>query len=124
MHPELYRAIIRARGCPHTKPSTDPLPPGATSVELIRKAICRRYKIPVDVLCSNLRHAKVSRPRMIAYYLADKHTWASFADIGRLFGNRNHATIIKGKDKIARLLASDAVLAGEIAAIERELGVS
>jgi chromosomal replication initiator protein len=68
---------------------------------------------------------------MIAMYLARKHTGASFSEIGRFFGGRNHSTAIAAEKKVAGwvrdeqrtgLLAGFESIADVLASLERELG--
>ncbi|MFO0954706.1 MAG: helix-turn-helix domain-containing protein, partial [Isosphaeraceae bacterium] len=69
--------------------------------------------------------------RMLAMHLARKHTGASFSEIGRFFGGRNHSTVISADKKVASWLAQEQTsppLAGfetvaeVLATLERSLG--
>jgi chromosomal replication initiator protein len=44
----------------------------------------------------------ISHPRMLAMFLARKHTGASYSEIGRHFGGRNHATVVAAERKVRR----------------------
>ena len=41
----------------------------------------------------------VSHPRMLAMYLARKHTTATHSEIGKFLDGRNHSTIVAGEKK-------------------------
>jgi chromosomal replication initiator protein len=41
-------------------------------------------------------------------FLARRHTRAAYAEIGRYFGGRNHATVISAEKKIQTALDADA----------------
>ncbi len=43
----------------------------------------------------------VSHPRMIAVFLARRHTASSYAEIGGWFGGRNHSTAVAAEKKSA-----------------------
>ena len=53
-----------------------------------------------------------SHPRMIAVYLARKHTAASYSEIGKHFGDRNHSTAVAAENKVRQWLDEDANLGG------------
>jgi chromosomal replication initiator protein len=48
---------------------------------------------------------------MVAMFLSRKHTAASYSDIGRHFGGRNHSTAVAAEKKVRRWCADDAELA-------------
>ena len=52
----------------------------------------------------------ISHPRMLAMYLARKHTAAAYSEIGRYFGGRNHSTAVAAEKKIRQWLEEDAEL--------------
>ena len=70
-------------------------------------------------LQSKQRAWAVSHPRMLAMYLARKHTTAAYSEIGQHFGGRNHSTVVAAEKKVRRWLQED----GELALGERRLRV-
>jgi len=66
----------------------------------IMRAVCEKFVISQIELCSARRQSHLVRPRHIAFWLCKELTLASFPEIGRLFGNRDHSTIIYGVNKI------------------------
>jgi chromosomal replication initiator protein len=70
-------------------------------------------------LQSTARAWAVSHPRMVAMFLARKHTAASYSEIGAHFGGRNHSTVVASEKKVRQWLQEDA----ELALGERRLGV-
>jgi chromosomal replication initiator protein len=62
---------------------------------------------PADVHSSR-KDRTVSLARSFSMYLARKHTRMSFPEIGRLLGNKNHATVILACRRIEDLLARNA----------------
>ncbi len=69
---------------------------GARSVKLIDidKAVCDVFGLEAAALHSSRRAKTVSQPRMLAMWLARKHTRAPLAEIGEHFGRRSHSTVI------------------------------
>ena len=61
---------------------------------------------PADIHASN-RTRTVALARAVAMYLARKHTGASFPQIGKYMGNKNHSTVILACKRIAQLLKHD-----------------
>ena len=55
-------------------------------------------------------------------YLVRRYTELSFPDIGRLFGNRDHATVQHACKKIKAELSRDADLRNAVQTLERSLG--
>src|SRR5262249_6633083 len=75
-------------------------------LEDVEHAVCRALGLKAGSLQSKERNWKVSHPRMLALYLARKHTSASYTDIGQRFGGRNHSTVVAGEKKVRQWLAA------------------
>ncbi|MBX7104785.1 MAG: chromosomal replication initiator protein DnaA [Gemmataceae bacterium] len=78
----------------------------------IDSAVCNALKLKPGALQSHARSWSVSHPRMVAVYLARKHTSASYADVGKHFGGRNHSTAVAAEKKVRQWLDEDAPLSG------------
>jgi chromosomal replication initiator protein len=64
----------------------------------------------------------ISHPRMVAMYLARKHTAAAYSAIGGHFGGMNHSTVLAAEKKVRCWLEGDAELTfGERRIRAREL---
>ncbi|MGE5192515.1 MAG: chromosomal replication initiator protein DnaA [Deltaproteobacteria bacterium] len=74
----------------------------------IERAVCDLFGLEAAELKSARRARSVSEPRMLAMYLARRHTRAAYSEIGEYFGGRNHATVISADRKVAEWLAQDA----------------
>ncbi len=70
------------------------------TIDLIQQKVAEYFKITKSDLLSDKRDRKFSLPRQVAFYLAKKLTKKSFPEIGREFGNKNHATVIFACNKI------------------------
>jgi len=76
----------------------------------IDAAVCSILRLEQGALQSKGRAWAVSHPRMVAMFLARKHTAASYSDIGKHFGDRNHSTAVAAEKKVRRWLDEDADL--------------
>ncbi len=66
----------------------------------IESAICEVFGVDVKSLQSGSKSKVLSQPRMLAMWLARKHTRAAFAEIGQYFGRRSHSTVISAQKKV------------------------
>jgi len=103
----------------------------AVGLKDVERAVCQLFAIEPDALKAENRARAVAYPRMLAMYLARKHTGAAYSEIGRFFGGRNHSTVISAEKKVAGWLRDEArngLLAGFetmgdiLNALERTLG--
>lgn len=76
----------------------------------IDRQVCQVLRLPVGALQGQQRSWAVSHPRMLAMYLARKHTAAAHSEIGRYFGNRNHSTVVAAEKKVRDWLEQDGEL--------------
>lgn len=74
----------------------------------VERAVCTLFGLGDDELRSSKKTRSLSQPRMLAMYLARKHTRAAYGEIGAYFGGRNHSTVIAAENKISEWLASPA----------------
>ena len=79
----------------------------ARSVRLadIEQAVCQVFGLEPQSLQSNRKGKQVSHPRMLAMWLARKHTRAALSEIGYYFGRRSHSTVISAQKKINAWMA-------------------
>ena len=66
----------------------------------IEKAICDLFGVDSGRLQSDCKAKSVSHPRMLAMWLARKHTRAALSEIGDFFGHRSHSTVISAQKRI------------------------
>ena len=76
----------------------------------IEGALCRVLKLESGALQAKQRAWAVAHPRMLAMYLARKHTAASYSEVGLHFGGRNHSTAVAAEKKVRTWLRDDGVL--------------
>ena len=73
------------------------------TVEEIQKKVAEYFNIKFNDMVSVRRSRVVARPRQIAMYLSKSCTEKSLPEIGRLFGGRDHTTVIHAVKKIEEL---------------------
>ena len=103
----------------------------AVALRDVERAVCGLFQIEAELLKSDSRARAQAYPRMMAMYLARKHTGAAYSEIGRYFGGRNHSTVISAEKKVlgwlrdeelSSLLPGFESLAAVVADLERTLG--
>lgn len=90
-------------------------------VRTVQDAVCEHYKIGLIDLISERRAKTLVLPRHVAMYLAKNLTMRSLPEIGRLFGGRDHTTVLHAVRKIDGIVSSDAELAGQIEQIKTRI---
>jgi chromosomal replication initiator protein len=70
----------------------------------VERAVCKVLRLDAAALQSKQRAWAVSHPRMVAMFLARKHTAAAYSEIGKHFGGRNHSTAVAGEKKVRQWL--------------------
>src|SRR5262249_24171842 len=85
----------------------------------VDQAVCRVLRLSPGALQSKQRAWMVSHPRMLAMFLARKHTAATYGEIGQQFGGLNHSTVVAAEKKVRRWLQEN----GELALGERPVRV-
>ena len=66
----------------------------------IEKAVCEVFGLEPASLQSDGKGKRVSHPRMLAMWLARKHTRAALSEIGHFFGRRSHSTVISAQKRV------------------------
>lgn len=76
------------------------LPGQRISIDAIQRTVVKHFRLRMTDLKGNKRHRAVVEPRMIAMYLCREMTEASFPEIGRAFGDRDHSTVINACKRV------------------------
>ncbi|MBS0209290.1 MAG: hypothetical protein JSS27_10070 [Planctomycetes bacterium] len=80
----------------------------------IEAATCDVFNLDPRSLQSSERGKRVDCPRMLAMWLARKHTRSALSEIGEYFGRRSHSTVISASKKIDAYLNQSATFAGNL----------
>ena len=89
--------------------------------EKIRIETARYYKVRTADMDSKKRSADITLPRMVAMYLIRENTDVSLGDIGKLFGGRNHATVIHAIEKMQKEISDNSQLQDAAEAIMKKV---
>lgn len=91
------------------------------TVDEIQKACAAHYRIDPSEMRSKRRARAIARPRQVAMYLAKKMTPRSLPEIGRIFGGRDHSTVIHAVRTIEALRESNPDIDADVRALLRQL---
>ena len=81
--------------------------PDHMTPERIVAAVSERFGVKSEALCGKRRTRNVALPRQVAMYLMRQLTDLSLAEVGRLFGGRDHTTVLYACEKVATLVSGD-----------------
>jgi chromosomal replication initiator protein len=93
----------------------------ATSVEEIQQRVAERFGISRAELVGTSRAALPLRARQVAIFLTRELTDLSLPQIGRLYGGRDHSTVLNSLRRIEAGLADDSELAGRVQELRRAI---
>jgi chromosomal replication initiator protein len=102
--PELLDAVI-----PRRSRSS-----GSTQVEEIQQRVSSSFGISRAELVGSTRAATPVRARQVAIYLTRELTNLSLPQIGRLYGGRDHSTVLNSIRRVEARFAEDAPLAARV----------
>jgi chromosomal replication initiator protein len=71
----------------------------------IERAVCAAFGLEPGALQSARRARTVNHPRMLAMFLARRHTTSALAEIGSYFGRRSHSTVIAAQKSVDEWMA-------------------
>jgi chromosomal replication initiator protein len=73
----------------------------------ILKAVASHYGLRVSDMKAKSNAKPIAFPRQVAMYLCRKLTNLSYPEIGRLFNDKHHSTVMHSVEKIERMLEDD-----------------
>lgn len=91
------------------------------SMDDIQEAVCTQFHVKMIELKSKRRSKTLVHPRQIAMYLCRELTNASYPEIGRQFGGKDHTTIIHAWRQIAKARETDTVLHATIETVKDKI---
>jgi chromosomal replication initiator protein len=91
------------------------------TLQQIISVVAKYTNVPQKLLKSGSRRQSIVSARAIAVYLARELTDASYDQIGRALGGRDHTTIMHNYQKIDRALARDVATQDAVADLRRIL---
>jgi chromosomal replication initiation ATPase DnaA len=73
----------------------------------VMRVAARHFRLPVDYLIADRRSVDIVYARHVAMYMAYRMTNNSTPMIGRVFGGRDHTTVLHAVKKIERFLQEE-----------------
>jgi chromosomal replication initiator protein len=92
------------------------------SMDEIEGAVAAKYRIKVSEMKSKRRSKTLVIPRQIAMYLCREMTDASFPEIGRHFGGKDHTTIMHACKQITKAKEADSQLQATLESLKEQIG--
>jgi chromosomal replication initiator protein len=89
--------------------------------ERIRELVAKEWGVTVEALVSKRRTKDLTVPRQVAMYLIREYLDLPLVEIGKLFGGRDHSTVIHSLNKVDEDLRSEPALATRLAAVRNAL---
>lgn len=96
-------------------------PVRAPKIDTIKDVTARAYGVTKGDLESSCRKRQFAQPRQYAMYLSRQLTKCSYPQIGRMFGDRDHTTVLFAYRKIAGMVARNEVMAEELRQLEQRI---
>lgn len=87
----------------------------------IQEAVCAQFHVKMTELKSRRRSKTLVHPRQIAMFLCRELTDASYPEIGRQFGGKDHTTIIHACRQVAKAKETDTALQTTIEALKEQI---
>ena len=91
----------------------------SVTIEEIQKRVSEYFNIRQSDMLSSRRSRVVARPRQIAMYLSKICTSKSLPEIGKLFGGRDHTTVIHAVKKVESLYKTDIAFSEHIKVLKK-----
>jgi chromosomal replication initiator protein len=91
------------------------------SMEDIQEAVCAQFHVKLTDLKSRRRSKTLVHPRQIAMYLCRELTDASYPEIGRHFGGKDHTTIIHACRQVAKAKDADSALNATLESLKEHI---
>ncbi len=92
------------------------------TVEDIQEVVANRFHVKISDLKSKRRTKTLVYPRQIAMFLCRDLTDASFPEIGRDFGGKDHTTIIHACKQMKKSQETDANVRATLESLKEEIG--
>ena len=86
--------------------------------EDIMQTVAQRYGLKVKDLTSKSRKQALVQARQLGIYLCQKYTETSYSQIGRIFGGRDHSTIMYSCEQVGHRIGVDKDYRHEVEALE------
>ena len=89
--------------------------------EVIQRTVAEYYNLDVDKLASPTRRRHVVLARQISMFLVKEFTDQSLKNIGKLFGGRDHTTVLYSIKTVRDLIETNEEIKKDLADLERKI---
>jgi chromosomal replication initiator protein len=89
--------------------------------ERIRQRVATSWSVSVDGLMSRKRTKELTVPRQVAMYLIREFLELPLVEIGKLFGGRDHSTVIHSINKVEEDISQNDEFRGRVEALRTTL---
>ena len=96
-------------------------PARAPRIDTIKDITAKAYGVTKADLESACRKRQFAQPRQYAMYLSRQMTKCSYPQIGRMFGDRDHTTVLFAYRKISAMIAGNEGMAEELRQLEQRI---
>lgn len=94
----------------------------ATTIQEVIENVAVYFNISKDEMIGQARKKEIMTPRQICMYLIKRELDHSYEKIGKIFGGRNHSTVLHAYNSISKRLKTDHRLLRDIQAIKQGIG--
>ncbi|MBX3462600.1 MAG: chromosomal replication initiator protein DnaA [Planctomycetes bacterium] len=98
-----------------------PIRHAQVSAEDVMTLVTTEFAISARELIGKSRTQTVSLPRQVAMFLLREHTESSLEDVGRIFGNRDHTTVLYAVTKIRERAQKDRLFKEQLDTLSNRL---
>lgn len=83
--------------------------------------MCQHYGVKQKDLSSKSRKQNIVQARQLAMYLIHKYTETTYSQIGRMYGKRDHSTVLYACNQVGRRIGVDKTFRREVEELEGAL---
>jgi chromosomal replication initiator protein len=91
------------------------------TIDVIQRKVCEYFGVKLSDMKSAKRHKGISKARHTAMYLAKQLTTKSLPEIGKNFGDRDHATVVHAVKKVKKMVEEDREFAADLEILTKVL---
>ena len=108
IQPKISKPMVQPEPPPEPKPPPSlPSAPRLPRIHTLQACVARVFNLRTEALAGPDREWELVRARQAAMYLAREELHASFCEIGRRFGGREHTTVLNSWRHASALIVTD-----------------
>ena len=102
-------------------PATESAPAIQITPETIRSTVAAHYRTDADTLQSRRRDRNTATARHVAIYLTREITSLSLPQIGGLYGDRDHTTVLNSIERVEQSVGQDAEITNAVEILRAQI---